>query len=47
MQVNYCGAVWTIASILAGAGLNSGFSYVLRNAHGQETTALHEDLDIV
>lgn len=25
MQTNYCGAVWTIVAILAGAGLDSGY----------------------
>lgn len=47
MQINYCGAVWTIVTILAGAGLKSGYEYVLRNDHGEEVVASAEELGSV
>jgi hypothetical protein len=35
MQVNYCGAVWTIGSMAAGAILNGAYTSVIHNAYGE------------
>ncbi|CAI7602286.1 unnamed protein product [Penicillium glandicola] len=38
MRVNYCGAVWTIGSMVAGGALNAAFLFVIINTFGQTMT---------
>lgn len=35
MRVNYCGAVWTIGSMVAGAVLSGAYTFVIHNAYGE------------
>jgi hypothetical protein len=35
MRVNYCGAVWTIGSMVAGAFFNGACTFVIHNAYGE------------
>lgn len=35
MRVNYCGAVWTIGAMAAGAILNGAYTFVIHNAYGE------------
>lgn len=44
MQTDYCGAVWTIVAILAGAGLKPGYQLALGNEYGEEITVSPEEI---
>ncbi|KAF3400493.1 hypothetical protein DPV78_005863 [Talaromyces pinophilus] len=35
IRVNYCGAVWTIGAMAAGAILNGAYIFMMHNAHGE------------
>ena len=35
MEVNCCGTIWTIGAMAAGAVLNAGYTFMIRNAYGQ------------